>query len=87
MNGAYGKSVWTHSPFLSNDFLKAPIIFYCGPASDENLILEYGNNLLKQMPYFSPNAHFYYKTDKQTGEGTRATGLFVLLFNHWKVEQ
>lgn len=50
------------------------IIFYCGPSDDEEIVLEYGRNLLRLIPYTSPNGYMYYKSDAQTSAGTRATG-------------
>jgi hypothetical protein len=48
------------------------IIYYCGPYTDEQLMKDYGRNLLQHIPYWA--SFMYYKTDAQTYEGTRATG-------------
>ena len=50
------------------------IIFYCGPANDEKLVMSYGHNLLKYVPYINAYGFMYYKSDMQTLQGTRATG-------------
>ena len=50
------------------------IIFYCGPENDEKLMMSYGQNLLKYVPYTNSNGFMYYKSDIQTFQGTRATG-------------
>lgn len=52
------------------------LIFYCGPCNDETLIMDYGRNLLKHIPYKPAGfgGYMYYKSDKQTMAGTRATG-------------
>jgi hypothetical protein len=41
-------------------------------------MMEYGENLVKQMPFYSPNGHIYYKSDAQTAMGSRATGLYPI---------
>jgi hypothetical protein len=42
-------------------------------------MMEYGHNLVKQIPYYSPtNGHIYYKSDAQTAMGSRATGLYPI---------
>jgi len=38
------------------------------------LVMEYGNCLIRQIPYNSANGHIYYKTDAQTMAGRQATG-------------
>lgn len=51
------------------------LIFFCGPASNETLMVEYGKNLLQFIdykPHFGGN--MYYKSNEQTTLGTRATG-------------
>lgn len=51
------------------------LIFFCGPANNGSLMVEYGENLLKYIDY---RPHFggkiYYKSNEQTTLGTRATG-------------
>jgi len=61
------------NPRSSNDALGV-IIFYCGPASDEGKMLEYGKNLLKYIPYYNNYGIMAYKSDIQTFGGTRKTG-------------
>jgi hypothetical protein len=56
------------------------LIFYCGPSSNEQKVMEFGRNLLAKMRYerqesagsFQP--FVYYKTDLMTSGGTAATG-------------
>lgn len=51
------------------------IICYCGPADDEKSVMAYGKNLVDIMEYQNSGQRFcYYKSDKQTDEGTRSTG-------------
>ncbi|CAF1223792.1 unnamed protein product [Adineta ricciae] len=50
------------------------IIFYCGPANNESIIMHIGEKLLQEMPYKSWSGHMSYKSDEQTSAGTRATG-------------
>ena len=58
----------------ASDTFDGVIIFYCGPENDEKLVMSYGQNLLKYVPYTSANGFMYYKSDIQTLQGTRATG-------------
>lgn len=59
----------------SSDTTKV-IIFYCGPASNKNLMKSYGKCILEKMYRFGPFdiTHMSYKTDAQSNLGTRATG-------------
>lgn len=58
----------------SSDDSSGVIIIYCGPASDECKMLEYGKNLLKYIPYYNSYGIMAYKSDIQTICGTRKTG-------------
>jgi len=49
------------------------IILYCNNSSDEEKINIIGKNILKIFNY-EDRPYIYYKTDKQTKEGTRSTG-------------
>lgn len=53
------------------------IICYCGLSSDKENVLAFGKNLVRLMNYQSRNGHIYYKTDEQTINGTKATGVNV----------
>ncbi|CAH1119099.1 unnamed protein product [Phaedon cochleariae] len=57
----------------TTDHANGVIIFYCGPANDEEAVMAYGKKLLEVVPY-TGNRYMYYKSDEQTYEGTRATG-------------
>lgn len=79
------------NPRSSNDALGV-IIIYCGPATDELKMLEYGKNLLKYIPYYNNYGHMFYKSDEQTLGGTRKTGqtknwLYKLPIPKTKVDQ
>uniref|UniRef100_A0A914D2E3 Uncharacterized protein n=1 Tax=Acrobeloides nanus TaxID=290746 RepID=A0A914D2E3_9BILA len=50
------------------------IIFYCGPASDEEKMLIIGRNLVQEIPYTDKFGWIYYKSDRQTFQGSRKTG-------------
>ena len=58
----------------ASDTSSGVIIFYCGPENDEKLMMSYGQNLLKYVPYTNAYGFMYYKSDIQTLQGTRATG-------------
>ena len=58
----------------ASDASTGVIIFYCGPENDEKLMMSYGQNLLKYVPYTNAYGFMYYKSDIQTLQGTRATG-------------
>lgn len=59
-----------------SSYTKGVIIFYCGPYSNEDLMKCYGKCILEKMNRFGPfdMDHMSYKTDAQSGLGTRATG-------------
>ena len=61
------------SPRSSNS-ADGVILFYCGPSNDEQRIMYIGEKLLKEMPYKSLTGSMSYKSDKQTLDGTQATG-------------
>ncbi|XP_018013049.1 uncharacterized protein LOC108670111 [Hyalella azteca] len=51
------------------------IRFTCGPHTDRERILQYGQQLVKKMQYFNVDFGFVaYKTDGQSRIGTKATG-------------
>jgi hypothetical protein len=50
------------------------IIFYCTSSSNEREILGIGANLLEKLSYTEQKI-IYYKTDSQTREGTRSSGV------------
>lgn len=50
------------------------IIFYCSDSFNEEHIITIGKNIIRQMNY-DQHLYVYYKTDKQTYEGTFATGI------------
>ena len=56
----------------ASDASTGVIIFYCGPENDEKLMMSYGQNLLKYVPYTNAYGFMYYKSDIL--QGTRATG-------------
>lgn len=65
-------STCMHDPVRTSDTTNGVICFYCGPADDETRLKTYGRNLLEKISY---NSKFLrYKSDKQTRQGTRATG-------------
>ena len=66
-------STMRKSPLSSNNYQQV-IIFFCGPQSDRELMLSYGDNLLRKMNYSSCKALVYFKTDVQTARGVRSTG-------------
>lgn len=49
------------------------IIMYCNNSNDEYYIKNIGENIINNFNY-TYNPYIYYKTDKQTREGTRTTG-------------
>jgi hypothetical protein len=55
--------------------LKGIIIFYCGPATDEERVMQIGQKLLEQIPYRNHYGAMFYKSDALTTQGTRATGM------------
>jgi hypothetical protein len=61
------------------------IILYCSNSSNEETIMNIGKNMLEMFDY-KEQQYIYYKTDKQTQEGTMATGSrknhTYTLFNH-----
>ena len=51
------------------------IIFYCGPSTEKKKMKRIGKKLIKIMDYRSPSTDkIFYKSDRQTDSGTRATG-------------
>jgi hypothetical protein len=51
------------------------IRFTCGPHTDRERVLQYGQQLVKKMQYFNVDFGFVaYKTDAQSRIGTKATG-------------
>ncbi|KAF2354634.1 Translation Initiation factor eIF- 4e-like [Trinorchestia longiramus] len=58
----------------SSDDDRGVIIFYCGPCSNEKLMLRYGMNLVRMFKYTSDRGFMPYKSDAQTYLGTIATG-------------
>jgi len=76
-----------HAMKCSNPFVENPrassnetqvIIFYCGPATEEERMKNIGRDLIRMMEYRSPTSNkIYYKADYQTHSGTRATGTMV----------
>ena len=50
------------------------ILFYCGPCSNEELMKDYGRNLLIHIPYPNSTGMLSYKSFSQSVLGTRATG-------------
>jgi hypothetical protein len=57
----------------SSNLNEGVIILYCNNSSDEEKIMIIGENILKKFNY-EHRPYICYKTDKQTNEGTRATG-------------
>jgi hypothetical protein len=74
LNGVLSLKVSTamKNPRSSNDTKKV-IIFYCNNSNNQNHILSIGKTILKELKY-TESEYIYYKTDKQTFEGVRATG-------------
>jgi hypothetical protein len=57
----------------ASDMTEGVIILYCNNSNDEPSILSIGRTILPHIgTYRGP--YIYYKTDSQTGAGTRATG-------------
>lgn len=87
-----GALLGIHSMKVSTDYINprascestGVIIFYCGPANDEDKMLKIGRNLLEHISY--ENNWLYYKSDQQTAQGTRATGLYQFIKFHVSVE-
>lgn len=63
------------NPENSRESSSKVIIFYCGPATDEAKMLTIGQNLIKEFPYTDKSGFIHYKSDQQTLQGTRATGI------------
>ena len=67
---------FVENPRASNNATQV-IIFYCGPATEEESMKSIGRALISLMDYRSPTSHhrhIYYKADYQTQFGTKATG-------------
>jgi hypothetical protein len=50
------------------------ICLYCGPYSNQELMISIGENLVKELDYHSDSGFMTYKSDVMTNQGTRATG-------------
>ncbi|XP_018013059.1 uncharacterized protein LOC108670121 [Hyalella azteca] len=76
----------------SSDPSCGAIRFKCGPHTDRELVLQYGQQLVKKMGYSDSFGFVAYKTDSQSKIGTKATGaiknylyrLPVSTYNHLK---
>ncbi|XP_018013058.1 uncharacterized protein LOC108670119 [Hyalella azteca] len=58
----------------SSDPSCGAIRFKCGPLTDRELVLQYGQQLVKKMQYCDTLGFVAYKTDGQSRIGTKATG-------------
>lgn len=61
------------NPRQSNQKM-AVLLFHCGPYNDSSKMLDYGRNIVEKLSYFNKWGYIPFKSDIQTGQGTRATG-------------
>ena len=68
---------FVENPRASNNVTQV-IVFYCGPATEEERIKNIGRDLIRIMEYKAPTSNkINYKADSQTFSGTRARGTQV----------